>query len=91
MERKLVGQVTIEEKNEIQTLFERRNGLSELAKILTPDNSELYEKLVKDMGETATKFQRWWDEKARKYGWESANYGSWEINFETCEIFLVIQ
>ena len=89
MERKLVGQVTVEEKNEIQTLFERRNGLSELAKILTPDNSELYEKLVKDMGETTTKFQRWWDEKAQKYGWESAKDGTWEINFETSEIFLV--
>lgn len=89
MERKLVGQVTVEEKNEIQALFERRNGLSELAKILTPDNSELYEKLVKDMGDTATKFQRWWDEKAQKYSWESVANGNWEINFETCEIFLV--
>ena len=89
MERKLVGQVTVEEKNEIQTLFERRNGLSELAKILTPDNSELYEKLVKDMGETATKFQRWWDEKAQKYSWESVKEGNWEINFDTCEIYLV--
>jgi len=89
MERKLVGQVTVEEKNEIQTLFERRNGLSELAKILTPDNAELYEKLVKDMGETSTKFQRWWDEKAQKYSWESVANGNWEINFETCEIFLV--
>ena len=89
MERKLVGQVTVEEKNEIQTLFERRNGLSELAKILTPDNAELYEKLVKDMGETSTKFQRWWDEKAQKYSWESVANGNWEINFDTCEIFLV--
>ena len=88
MEKKLVGQVTVEEKNEIQTLFERRNGLSELAKILTPDNAELYEKLVKDMGETATKFQQWWDTKARSYNWESAEDGNWEINFETCEIFL---
>ena len=81
--------MTVEEKNEIQTLFERRNGLSELAKILTPDNAELYEKLVKDMGETSTKFQRWWDEKAQKYSWESVANGNWEINFETCEIFLV--
>ena len=89
MERKLVGQVTAEEKNEIQTLFERRNGLSELAKILTPDNAELYEKLVNDMGETSTKFQRWWDEKAQMYSWESVANGNWEINFETCEIFLV--
>lgn len=89
MVRKLVGQVTVEERNEIQTLFERRNGLSELAKILTPDNSGLYEKLVKDMGETTTNFQRWWDEKAQKYSWESVDNGSWEINFDSCEIYLV--
>lgn len=89
MTKKLVGQVTVEEKNEIQTLFERRNGLNELAKILTVDNAELYEKLVKDMGETGTKFQQWWDTMAQKYQWESAEGGSWEINFETCEINLV--
>jgi CXXX repeat modification system protein len=87
--RKLVGQVTPEERDEIQRLFERRNGLNELAKILTPDNAELYEKLVKDMGETGTRFQQWWDSMSQKYQWESAPNGNWEINFETCEIFLV--
>ena len=89
MNKKLVGQVTPEEKNEILTLFERRNGLNELAKILTADNAELYEKLVKDMGETGTRFQQWWDRMAEKYQWESAEGGSWEINFDTCEIYLV--
>ena len=89
MTKKLVGQVTVEEKNEIQMLFERRNGLNELAKILTADNTELYEKLVKDMGETGTKFQQWWDNMAQKYQWESAPNGNWEIYFETCEINLV--
>ena len=87
--KKLVGQVTLEEKNEIQMLFERRNGLNELAKILTADNVELYEKLVRDMGETGTKFQQWWDSMSQKYSWESSENCSWEINFETCEIFLV--
>lgn len=90
MVRKLVGQVTIDEKNEIQTLFERRNGLNELAKILTTDNAELYEKLVKDMGETQSKFQNWWNQMSAKYQWESAENGNWEINFDTCEIYLVI-
>lgn len=90
MTKKLVGQVTVEEKNETQTLFERRNGLNELAKILSADNAELYEKLVADMGETGTKFQNWWDSMAQKYQWESAPNGNWEINFETCEINLVI-
>ncbi|MBP9995495.1 MAG: CXXX repeat peptide modification system protein [bacterium] len=87
--KKLVGQVTPEEKNEIQKLFERTNGLNELAKILTVDNAELYEKLVKDMGETRSKFQNWWDKMSAKYKWESAENGNWEINFETNEIFLV--
>lgn len=87
--RKLVGQVTPEEKEEIQALFERRNGLNELAKIVTADNTELYEKLVKDLGETGIKFQSWWDRMATKYQWESIEGGNWEINFETCEIFLV--
>ena len=57
--KKIIGRVTEEEKNEIQTLFERRNGLSELTHILTVDNDALYEKLVKDLGETGAKFQHW--------------------------------
>lgn len=91
MAKKLIGQVTPEEKTEIQTLFERRNGLNELAKIVTSDNTELYDKLVKDLGETGTKFQRWWDTMGEKYQWPSAEGGNWEINFETCEIYLVTQ
>lgn len=87
--KKLVGQVTPEEKNEIQELFERKNGLNELAKIVTADNDALYQKLVKDMGETGTKFQKWWDEMFAKYNWEKTDTGNWEINFDTCEIFLV--
>ena len=50
MKNKIVGQVTVEEKDEIQRLFERRNGLSELAKILPAENEELYEKMIRDMG-----------------------------------------
>lgn len=91
MTKKIVGQVTPDERTEIQTLFERRNGLNELAKILTADNRELYERLVKDLGETGTKFQDWWNRMAEKYQWESAENGNWEINFDTCEIYLVTQ
>lgn len=87
--RKIVGQVTPEEKNQIQQLFERRNGLNELAKILTSDNEALYEKLIKDLGETSTKFQQWWDTMATKYQWESIPNGNWEINFDTNDIILV--
>ncbi len=87
--KKVIGKVTEQERNEIQALFERRNGLAELAKILTADNAELYERLIMDMGETGSKFQNWWDVMAQKYQWESAEGGHWEINFDTYEIVLV--
>ena len=87
--KRIIGSVTEQEKNEIQSLFERRNGLNELAMILTADNEALYEKLVKDLGETGMKFQNWWDRMAAKYQWESVEGGNWEINFETCKIMLV--
>lgn len=86
---KKVGMVSPEERDIIQNLFERKNGLIELAKILTLDNEVLYEKLVKDLGDTSAKFQNWWNQMSQKYNWESLENGNWEINFETCEIFLV--
>lgn len=89
MMKKEVGSVTPEERDEIQSLFERRNGLNELAKILTADNGELYERLVKDMGETSSKFQNWWNRMGEKYQWESAENGNWEIDFNSCVIYLV--
>lgn len=87
--KKIVGRVTEQERDEIQSLFERRNGLNELAQILTAESTELYERLVKDLGETSTKFQSWWDTMSNKYQWESADNGNWEIDFNDCSIYLV--
>ena len=86
---KIVGKVTEEERDEIRALFERRNGLQELARILKVEDSLLYEKLVKDLGETGRKFQNWWDSMEKKYHWESSPNGNWSINFDTCEITLI--
>lgn len=91
MEKKKVGIVTEEERDEIQKLFRRHSGLTDLAKIVTAENVELYEKVVNDLGDTNAKFQDWWNKKGEKYNWEFANNGRWQINFDTCEIFLVTQ
>lgn len=87
--KKVVGKVSFEEKEEILKLFERRNGLLELVKILNVNDNELYDKVVIDIGATNIRFQNWWDEMSKKYSWESAIDGNWEIDFQTCEIFLV--
>lgn len=88
--KKEVGKVTEQERDEIQALFERRNGLNELAKILTADNVDLYERMIKDMGDTSVKFQTWWESMAEKYHWEGAENGNWEIDFNDCAIYLVV-
>lgn len=89
MDKELVGRVTHEEKQEIQILFERRNGLNELKKIIISDNTDLYEKLVKDIDETSTKFRQWWNRMGEKYQWKSTDKGNLKIDFKTNEIYLI--
>ena len=50
---------------------------------------KMYEKVVKDLGETGRKFQEWWNRMADKYQWERHEGGNWEIDFHTNDIYLV--
>lgn len=87
--KKKIGFVTEEEKLEIKSIFDRRNGLSELAKVVTDENNSLYEKLILDMGKTSSQFQLWWKSMSEKYHWKKDHDGQWEINFDTNEIYLI--
>ena len=42
-------------------------------------------------GETSIKFQKWWNQMSEKYQWESIDGGNWEIDFDTCEIYLITE
>lgn len=88
-EKKKVGKVTLEQRDEIQALFERRNSLKELFMVVNPSNAELYERVVADMAETQRKFEAWWSDRAGEYGWEGAADAHWEIDFGACDIYLV--
>lgn len=90
-EKQKVGNVTPEQKDQIQALFERKNSLKELFMIVKPENVDLYERVVADMAETQKKFDQWWSDMAAEYHWEGCESGNWEINFETCEIFLTVR
>ncbi|EGD46937.1 putative cytoplasmic protein [Ruminiclostridium papyrosolvens DSM 2782] len=89
-----VGLVTQEEKNKVQELHERILGLEELLisfsnkSNIQEAKNELYEKVVKDIGETKRKLQVWWDEMYEKYNWKTVKNGNWHIDFLTNEFFL---
>ncbi len=93
-ERSKIGKVTPRERDEISALFERKNGLTELIKALVESgdeiltNSYFYEKIVADLGKTTTLHQQWWDRCAQRYQWERVSGCIWEIDFETCNIYL---
>ncbi len=88
MTKKLVGKVTPEQRDEIQALYERRNSLKELLLIVPKDNQDLYERVFADMTQAQKNFDQWWADRGAEYLWEGKVNGRWEINFETCEIYL---
>jgi len=92
--KQIVGRVTPSERDEIRLLFERKNGLTELFRSLSNLNESelrstpLYERIVTDMGEVSVRFQKWWDTMSQKYSWENIPGHKWEIDFDSCDIFL---
>jgi len=84
----IIGRVTLDEMGEIRILFQRKTALRELVHSLvkgTPSDldSPLYERLLADLGVTCFKFDAWWAEMSKKYGW---GLGSWEIDFSNGDI-----
>ena len=91
--RKAIGKVSLEERDQIRALFERKNGLTELFRSLSNlgkeelEASALYERIVNDMGDVSVRFQGWWDTMSKKYNWENIPGWKWEIDFDSCTIY----
>ena len=83
MSEKVVGELSNEEFREIEDLFERKLALENITKIIDVEDNKLYEKLIKDYGETVRKFKNWWNVMSKKYNWEGTN---WRVDFETKQI-----
>lgn len=87
--KKIVGQITAEECQAIQALFNRRNALSDVSKVINASNDALYQRLIADIAENEKNFHEWWAATAEKYQWELTETGHWEIDFATYHIYLV--
>lgn len=85
---KYVGRVTEKEKEIISCLYEKKIALENLSKVADPKISDLAEQLKSDYERVWGEYNQWWDETAKKYGWESAEDGFWNIDFENNDVFL---
>ncbi len=83
MNVKEIWKLNDEEFKEIEDLFEKKIALENLTKIVDADNEKLYDKLIKDYGNTVHRFNSWWNIMGKKYNWEGKN---WWLDFETKKI-----
>lgn len=94
MIKKMIGKVTEEEKNELLALFERKLGIEELTATLDSDllsndaKENLQNKMVSELGKAVLNLQSWWDNMYDKYKWEKTDESRWNIDFQTCDIYI---
>lgn len=89
MAKEVVGKVSIKENDEIQRLFKRKEALIELCGVLRPEDTDLYEKLINDLGNTIEEFNLWWKRTSIKYEWKSFPDSKWSIDFDNREVSLI--
>ena len=73
------------EKEKFYDLFEKRNALINLEKIIDSSNV-LYRRLRINLIETTKAEERWWNEIAEKYNLQLENE-KWIINFKDNTLF----
>lgn len=94
MKNQSVGTISAEERDYIQAIHYRKSALLELFSSMThnsskTDHSDLFDKLVSELSAANQKYQAFWDAASQLHQWPSIEGGSWELNFTTCEVFLV--
>lgn len=83
--KKIIGQVTYEEKEQISSLFEKKVALENM---LLMDIKEIQNKVILDLHQINEKMQNWWYKMGLKYQWTVEENAQWEIDFNTREIVL---
>lgn len=88
MERKLLGVLTEDEVNVIIRIYQRGTALQELIGITPIENDILYDKILADFQNTRKRMADWWTSTASAHNWTYEPTNSWNVDFETREVFL---
>lgn len=77
--KKIIGQVTYEEKEQISSLFEKKVALENM---LLMDIKEIQNKVILDLHQINEKMQNWWYKMGLKYQWTVEENAQWEILYK---------
>lgn len=84
--KKIIGQVTYEEKEQIMDMYEKKIALENL---LLMDIKDTQERIMKDLQTINKEMQNWWNQMGEKYQWIGEKNAKWEIDFSSGEILLL--
>lgn len=94
--KKIVGILSKDEAEQLQSLSLKVETLKELFVVLAQNNvqnadaNSIYQRLLDDMEQAKKAVSEWWEITYNKYHWESHPNGQWSIDFNTKEVVLII-
>lgn len=92
MTKKLIGIVPKIEVRQLQLFIERKNSLDELKIILNwPHDSKTIKRVDLELEDIECKISKWWAKTLDIFNKSAQNNSQYEINYFTCELFLICE
>lgn len=84
--RKVIDILTESEKEEILELYEKKQAMENLSKIISKENDPLlFQTLKSDYLELVADYTAWWNQQSEKKGWEK---GHLFVDFHSNEVIM---
>ena len=86
--------ITEEERDAIADINEKMNALTSLSRTLCEENvvynenSDFYDRIMKDMSKARSEYNSWWKEISKKYNLQPDRLDKYYVNFISCGIYL---
>lgn len=91
-----IGFISNDECEEIKNLHTQKETLLDVFNSLATSGisdtskEEIYNRLLKDIAQQRLQISEWWKVTSQKYHWQARKDGKWQINYDSREVFLVI-
>lgn len=82
------------EREQIQNIFERLNGIGELKYTLNSEKLDIStrelitSKIDKELPILKEEYKKWWAAMCKKYQWKAVENGNFVIKFDKNEVFI---
>lgn len=88
---KKIANITIDEKDKMEDLFEKKNSFEDLIETLKSSNTNIedvfYKKVTDEYNDAKKNYQDYWTYLGNKYKLQKYGQNELEMSFRKCEIY----